>query len=176
MRKNNGKEKAKMSGGARGKVFRKRLLDLTPSSEEESNDDEEEIDDKTEFSKTTDLLVKDSLDDVNIGKFFAVYWPKPRSYYWAKLLKVFANDSEEEADEVEMQFLKRVENTSDPTQMKWDWPSSDDIGIVDAKLCFAGPEVPDVSDSSRLKSRIRFPNEPEVLAKFNELCKNANNK
>ena len=67
--------------------------------------------------------------------FFAVFWSKPQSYYWAKLLKVFANDSEEEANEVEMQFLKGVENTSDPTQIRWDWPTKDDIGIVIAKLC-----------------------------------------
>ena len=83
VRKKNGtKEKVKLGGGARGKVFRKRLLDLVKrSSEEESeNDHENEID----FSKNEDLLVKDSLDDVNVGKFFAAFWPKPRSYYWAR--------------------------------------------------------------------------------------------
>ena len=95
--------------------------------------------------------------------------PTQNTYYWAKLLKVFANDIEEEANKAEMQFLKRVENTSDPTQIKWDWPTKDDIGIVDAKLCFAGPEVLNVSDSHR--SYIRFPSEPQVLAKFNDLCK-----
>ena len=79
MRKKNGrKEKVKLAGGARGKVFCKRLLDLVKrfSEEESENDYENEI----EFSKNEDLLVKDSLDDVNVGMFFAVFWPKPRSY------------------------------------------------------------------------------------------------
>ena len=29
------------------------------------------------------------LDDHNIGKCFAIYWPKPKAYYWGKLIHVF---------------------------------------------------------------------------------------
>ena len=30
------------------------------------------------------------LDDFNVRKYFAVYWPKPKAYYRGKLLKVFS--------------------------------------------------------------------------------------
>ena len=46
------------------------------------------------------------LDDHNIGKVFAIYWPKPKAYYWGKLLHVFSNDDDAPA-EVEIQFLKK---------------------------------------------------------------------
>jgi hypothetical protein len=55
------------------------------------------------------------------------------------LLKVFAEDVEEDANQAEFQFLKKVENSSDPSLLKWDWPIREDKGIVDAKLCFAAP-------------------------------------
>ena len=31
------------------------------------------------------LFTTAELDDFNVGKYFTVYWPKPRSYYWGKL-------------------------------------------------------------------------------------------
>ena len=40
------------------------------------------------------------LDDFNVGKNIAVYWPKPEAYYWAKLLKVFSADINSDATEV----------------------------------------------------------------------------
>ena len=66
------------------------------------------------------------LDDFNVGKYFAVYWPKPKAYYRGKFLKVFSADVGSDATEVEIQFLKKVQNSSDPSQVKWDWLATED--------------------------------------------------
>lgn len=86
-------------------------------------------------------------------------------------MKVFAEDVEANADQVEMQFLKKVENSSDPSHLKWDWPTKEDIGIVDAKLCFAGPCIPNLTDASRKKAHMTFEIEKEVTKKFHEISK-----
>ena len=64
------------------------------------------------------------LDDFNVGKYFAVYWLNPKAYYWGKLLKVFSIDVDSDANEVETQFLKKVQNSTDPSQVNWDWPAT----------------------------------------------------
>ena len=43
-----------------------------------------------------------------------------------------------------------------------DQPTKDDIAIVGAKLCFAGPVGSIISDSCRSKSHMTFSNEPQV--------------
>ena len=43
-----------------------------------------------------------------LEKYFAVYWPKPKAYYWGKLIKVFSADVDSDATEVAFQFLKKV--------------------------------------------------------------------
>ena len=48
------------------------------------------------------------------------YWPKPKAYFWEKLLKVFSADVDNHAQEVEIQFLKKVQISTDPSQVKWD--------------------------------------------------------
>ena len=48
------------------------------------------------------------LDDFNVGKYFAVYWPKPKVYYRGKFLKVFSADVDGDATAVEIQFFKKV--------------------------------------------------------------------
>ena len=67
----------------------------------------------TPVNESTSLSVLSQLDDQNTGKCFAVYWPKPKANYWGKLLHVFSND-DAPADEVEIQFLKKVETSTDP--------------------------------------------------------------
>ena len=42
------------------------------------------------------------LDDFNVRKYFAVYWPKPKAYYRGKLLKVFSAGVDNDATEVEI--------------------------------------------------------------------------
>ena len=103
------------------------------------------------------------IEEEHIGKFYTAFWPKPEAYYWRKLMKVFSHDVEDDANEVEINFLKKVVNSSDPSLIKWDWPSVEDKGVVDAKLLFAGPMIPEVSDASRTKSYIQFKAEPEIL-------------
>ena len=87
------------------------------------------------------------------------------------MLKVFSADVDSGATEVEIQFFKKVQNSTNPSQVKWDWPATEDKGIVDAKLCFAGPCTPNITDSSCTKSAITFMLEAEVMAKFHEICK-----
>ena len=111
------------------------------------------------------------LDDFDVGKYFAVYWLKPKAYYWGKILTVFSADVDSDATEVEIQFLKKVQSSIDPSQVKWDWWATEDKGIVDAKLCFAGPSAPDITASSRTKSTIALVLEAEVMEKFHEICK-----
>ena len=147
--------------------------------EEENNRNEEEENNRDK--NTTPQLgnaINDShpilkeLDDHNIGKFFAVFWTKPKTYYWGKLLKVFAEDNDADADQVEIQFLKKVESSSDPSQVKWDWPTKDDVGLVDAKLCFSGPCIPNITDGYRKKSHMTFNLERKTMEMFHLICKN----
>ena len=113
------------------------------------------------------------LDDFHVGKYFAVYWPKPEAYYWGKLFKVFSADVDSDVTEVEIQFLKKVQNSADPSQVKWDWPATEDKGIGNAEICFAGPYTPNITDSSRTKFPITFElevmREAEAMAKFHEI-------
>ena len=106
------------------------------------------------------------IDDFNVGKYFTVHWPKPKAYYWGKLLKVFFADINSDATGVEIQFLKKVQSYIDPSQVKWYWPATEDKGIVDVTLCFAGPCIPTITDSSRKKSAITFVIEAEVMQSF----------
>ena len=81
---------------------------------------------------------------------------KPGVYYWGKLTKVFSNDVDDETEQVEIIFLKKVENSIDPSGIKWDWPMKEEKGIVDARLYYAGPCLPDVTDTSHFKSTLSF--------------------
>ena len=153
---------------------------IKPAEEIENNENPEcggasdEINFAVKTSKAANTIssfVIGELDDHNVGKYFAVFWPKPKAYYWGKLLKVFSADVDEDANEVEILFLKKVESSSDPSRVKWDWPAIEDKGIVDAKLCFAGPCLPNVTDSSRAKSFMTFALEAEVMRKFREISK-----
>ena len=85
--------------------------------------------------------------------------------------EVFSVDVDSDATEVEIQFLKKVQNSTDPSQVEWDWLATKDKGIVDTKLCFAGPCTPYITDSSRTKSAVTFVLEAEVMAKFHEIGK-----
>ena len=86
------------------------------------------------------------------------------------MLHVFSNDEEATA-EVDILFLKKVETSTDPSRIKWDWSAKEDKGIVDAKLCFLGPCVPNISDSSRAKSFMQFSLEKDALENFHRICK-----
>ena len=78
---------------------------------EEKSCDETTVVSKTETKQLQDLPV---IEEEHIGKFYAVFWPKPKAYYWCKLM-VFSHDVEDDANEVEINFLKKVVNSSDPS-------------------------------------------------------------
>ena len=78
---------------------------------------------------------------------------------------------EDNANEVEINFLKKVVNSSDLSLIKWDWSAVKDKGVVDAKLLIARPMIPEVSDASHKKLYIQFKEEPEVLKKINDIAK-----
>ena len=67
------------------------------------------------------------LDDKNIGMFFAVYWPKPCTYYWGQLQKVFSYDAESDPTKVEMRFPHMKETCADPDRITWTWPINEDM-------------------------------------------------
>ena len=99
-----------------------------------------------------------------------IYWSKPKAYYWGELLHLFSKDDDDPADEVEIQFLS-FETSSDPSQIKWNWPAKVDKEIVDAKFCYLEPSVPNISDSSHSKSFIQFSQKAEARKIFNRICK-----
>ena len=84
---------------------------------------------------------------------------------------ILSNDDDAPAEEVEIQFLKKVEPLTDSSWIKWDWPAKEDKGIVDAQLSFLGPCVPNISDSSRAKSFMQFSLEKDALENFHRICK-----
>ena len=73
--------------------------------------------------------------------------------------------------EAEIQFLKKVDNSTGPSCMKWDWSSKVDKGTVDANLCFAWSCLPNISDPSQTKSVMTFASEAKVMKKFSDICK-----
>ena len=173
-------------GHRQGKYFRQKLLngDFDKEGDDHSdNGSEDEIHSQVEDNdEVTDPVTKPvaetvaesvtnqdimkELDDHNVGKFFAVFWPKPCTYYWAQLQKIFSNDPDEDTDEVEVKFLRRKESSTSADRVLWDWPSKDDVGIVSSALCFAGPAKPDYTSAARGKSFIKFECEAEVMEKF----------
>ena len=74
-----------------------------------------------------------------------------------------------DAIEVEIQFLKKMKISTDPSQVKWDWLATEDKEIVDAKLCFEGQCTPNITNSSRTKSAITCVLEAEIMPKFHEI-------
>ena len=62
------------------------------------------------------------LEEENIGQYYEEYWQKPRGYYWGKLLKVFSDDADDDAQSGE--FLQRKERSTDPSSIFYDWPAS----------------------------------------------------
>ena len=101
--------------------------------------------------------------------YHAVFWPKPCTYYWGQLQKVFSNDSENNVNQVKMRFLHR----KDPEKLTWTWPKIDDIDIVDADWLFEGPTITTTpaennsSHASNSQIQFKFEIETEVMIKFN---------
>ena len=75
------------------------LMNVDPNCEENNSQDSNDSDD--EECKEQQI----NLEEENIGQYYAVYWQKPRGYYWGKLLKVFSDDPDD-ARSGEFNFLQ----------------------------------------------------------------------
>ena len=72
----------------------------------------ENVNNETSVTPNTKMNSPKGLEEEHIGKSYAVFWPKPKAYYWGRLIKVFSHDIEDDANEVEIDFLKKVVNSS----------------------------------------------------------------
>lgn len=96
--------------------------------------------------------IKKSLDDDKKGFYYAVFYSN--DYYWGKVLNVFCNDSDEDAETVEMTFLRYKSDGL------WVFPKEVDKEIVSVNYLFLGPVSPAVTSVSGF----RF-NEKDIEAK-----------
>ena len=124
----------------------KKLLIFSDDSDEGSDSSEnenegvmtseEEMESENEgdaASKAIFRKCQESLDDEQKGFFYCIYFDE--GYYWGRLLKVFANDSDAPADTVEIDFLRY-------SCGYWDFPPKKDVKIIDSKYVFYGPCKP----------------------------------
>lgn len=140
--------------------------------DENLESEEENIQPSADLEKLCTEAYKE-LDDHNKNKFFAFMYKNPKTYYWGQLVHVFCDDADDDATDVQVKFLKRLNNTSDPTNLVWDWPAIQDGGIIGAKRCFFGPATPEIKKLSATSRRsgYSFPCEAAVNARFEEIAK-----
>ena len=105
----------------------------------------------------------------NIGQYYALYWQKPRGYYWGKLLKVFSDDPDDDAHSGEFKFLQWKEWSTDPSRIFYDWPTQEDIELIDAGRCCWGPTQPDVVNIGIGKTLLKFESEGQVMDIFKNI-------
>jgi len=102
------------------------------SLHDETDDDENFEDSDKEIAKNEgDKQVTNSNSDY--GKYFAVHWNHPRTYHWEKHEKVFEDDVDKQAEEAEFKFLQK---RGIDGEICWDWPTTEDVEIVDIGYCF----------------------------------------
>ena len=53
-------------------------------------------------------------------------------------MKVFSHDIEDDTNEVEINFLKNVVNSSDTSLIKCDWPPVEDKGVAEPNYSLPG--------------------------------------
>ena len=61
-------------------------LVLNDQNTNENVDNETSVTPKTKMISPKDLP---AIEKEHIGKFYAVFWSKPKAYYWSKLIKFF---------------------------------------------------------------------------------------
>ena len=79
-------------------------------------------------------LITEHMDDDKKGLFYCVYYGD--QFYWGKVQKTFAQNPDDNADTVEMNFLRYRGDGF------WDFPKMQDVEIVDVKYLFLGPCQP----------------------------------
>lgn len=70
-------------------------LEMYEDMKEESDVEEREVQSKAaekseKLNKRNDQI---EIDKLQVGKYFTVFWEKPKTYYWGKILKVFTSDA-----------------------------------------------------------------------------------
>ena len=84
-----------------------------------------------------------AIDDVHKGKFFCVYYEKKMC--WGRLQHVFANDVEDDAEQVSIDFLGYRNNGF------WDFPMKREVLTVNVKFVICGPVSPEITDTRGYK-------------------------
>ena len=59
-------------------------------------DNQTSVTPKTKMNSPKGLPV---IKEEHTDKFYTVFWPKPKAYYWGKLMKAFSHDIEGDANE-----------------------------------------------------------------------------
>lgn len=114
--------------------------------------------------RSAKVITNVSITEDDIGKFYAVLYTEPRTYYWGKLLKLFSDDEDTAVTKAELDFLKRDFISSDVAQQTWKERAVKDISIVSVLTMFYGPVKPTLNRGSSFQF-------PDKLAKqkFDEL-------
>ncbi|CAK8678802.1 unnamed protein product [Clavelina lepadiformis] len=169
-----------------------RRVDTEDEMVEESDDESEEMNDKTredtvvrmedveeERRDVTEESVNEQkkekrkfkleINKKQVGKYFAVFWEKPKTYYWGKLLKVFRDEVDGKIEQAEFKFWDKKSTSEDAVY--WDWQTKEDIDIVTVENCFWGPSTAVLTSVGRAKSYFGFAEEEEVKEKFVFLSK-----
>lgn len=172
---------AKKTASKQKPCKKRRVLRIEDSSESECESQEDDAVSNSNDDDDGDISEEDlklfcknalvQLDDDNVGSFFAFCYKSPRTYYWARLEKVFSDDADSDATQVEVKFLRRVQNTTDSCSLRWWWPGSEEKVIIDASRCFMGPAVPELTGTSR-KSCYSFADENKAMNIFKNLDEN----
>jgi len=158
----------KESTPKQSKSKKKQIVSDTDEEEEilrhdESDDDEDLEDcDKGIAEDKGDKQV--TISNSDIGKYFAVYWNNPRTYYSGKLEKLFRDDVDQQAEKAEFKFLHKKSGIDG--EICWDWPTTEDIDIVDTASCFWGPALAKLKSGRRGRSYFVFEEEDKVQAEF----------
>ena len=85
------------------------------------------------------------IDEDAINKYVAIVYTEPRlKYYWGKILKTFEDDEDEQANKIEVEFLKQKSLSSDPKLWTWHSPMKKEVEILDVKFVLFGPCTPDI--------------------------------
>ena len=99
---------------------------------------------------------QESLDDNGKGSFYYVYFDEGRG----RLINVFANDSDDPAEKVEIDFLRY-------SCGYWDFSKKRNVKIIDCKYVFYGPCRP----SHTCRAGYKFEDDGKAL----DLYKKINN-
>ncbi|CAK8696283.1 unnamed protein product [Clavelina lepadiformis] len=133
-----------------------RRVDTEDEMVEESDDESEEMNDETR----EDTVVR--MEDVEEER-------RDVTEESGKLLKVFRDKIDGKIEQAEFKFWDKKSTSEDAVY--WDWPTKEDIDIVNGENCFWGPSTAVLNSVGRAKSYFGFAEEEEVKEKFVFLSK-----